>query len=191
MSSQEKEKPKPEGWLKTEKVDGKSFDVIVLKDGTFWANLGEDIYDDAQRLHAPSLKKLLEKAREHLRKSNRPAIEATLLERSSWRSEKDVIVDVLLTGVHAGNGNILYRDQGGTHQSYSQHFYRKLTAEEKAEYLRLRREEKEAEKRRERWEQERVLDAQATLQAGKPVLETPAPPEEEEEESGDADQEGD
>lgn len=176
---------KGRGFLKQEKIDGKLWDVFVKESGKFWCAPEPEspgYYDSNSTLEADSLKKLLEKAREHARKVGRMSIEVTELNTSSWgrRRGEEELQDAVITGIHAGNNNVLYKRVGetGTQQgSYGGTFLRRLTPEEHEEHKRLRKEEAQAEARREAWEQARIVDIRATMAAGKVVLKAPPAPD--------------
>lgn len=116
-----------------QQIDSKTYDVVVKDDGMFWIRISE-----AEEFEAPTLKGLMEKARGALRERKRPAVDCTLLEEDHWHNKgKDRLsfVDAQVTGIHAGNGNILIRREGGRSEqfsSYNTDLLRRLTSGERA-----------------------------------------------------------
>jgi hypothetical protein len=99
--------------IRTEIVDGASFDIFVRKDGQFYANVPGD-----DPVSAPSLELVVKKLRAFRRKAAvRVAIPAIYL--SNRRPyQYDALADaectrVTITGIHARTKSILCRDEKG------------------------------------------------------------------------------
>lgn len=144
--------------VKTLDVDGEQVDIFVDgDDGRFSARLdGVDIYQ-------PNLKSLEHKLREQSRQKRRLSIEGTTL-GDRWSDEKPEFQDVVIVGKHGGNNNLLYRgtEKGARTEQMRSHddgyLMRRLSKEERAEYVALVKERTDAGKAIERWKKAHQLD---------------------------------
>ena len=125
--------------LKDFEVDGVKVPIYVLDTGEFWATLNEG----EDEIKAPTLKALEGKIKTVVRRK-RASIAATLVSTPSWRDDEGTleIEHVTLTGIHATQRAILYRDAKGEAQRLSgygsdDNLCRRLTEAEVAELTRL------------------------------------------------------
>jgi hypothetical protein len=106
----------------TEKIDGRSYEILVTEDGTFCSEiLGE-------RVTAPTKADLVKQLRSKARKAKvRLAISATLVatvvEPSKWGKDLNFTAGVgahtvTITGLHSQNGDVLLRLDGQNGKSH-------------------------------------------------------------------------
>lgn len=172
--------------LKRETIDGRQVDIYVTDGGTFKALMdggSEETYS------AASLPSLMKQVREIIKGQTKeiPAAQVGWSSGDRWssRGKKSLQVELLIiSGIHAGNGNVLYRHEGqprkNTQQGYRYHsvkFLRRPTPEELEELKTLYEANDELERRIEAWHQARLLDVEASLKKGEPVLKTDKPDE--------------
>lgn len=143
--------------LKTIDVDGENVEITLDSDtGQFYARA------DGQDHNAPSLKMLEERVRKQIRSRGRLAIEATLVELDRYQESKPEFEDIVITGKHASNNNVLYRDRHGVTQqmrSYSNDgCTHRLTKTERLEINDLVAKARAANKRVEQWKDDHKLD---------------------------------
>lgn len=114
--------------LKTYTVDGVSFEIEVTPGGEFAA-----IVDGAQ-MRTNSLKSLEEKIKRHLRTTYSIAVPVTFISDELDLEDKLKIRQATLTGIHAGNQNVIAKDDktGMTEQLryFHGHALRRLTGDE-------------------------------------------------------------
>jgi hypothetical protein len=163
--------------LKTESIDGYKFDIEILDSGEFYTRIhGEEV-------EAPSLKGLTDKVRKMIRRAGRIAVPVThITTRYRHNKETPEVTQVILTGIHGSNRNILYKDEktGESEQaSYSSEFYKRLTGEEIAAYIALVKAAEAASRAVETWkEKHRVNPHQLIEQAAEKTETKPADPDE-------------
>lgn len=88
--------------LKKETIDGTAFELSVDADGEFRSEFA------GETVSASSLKALVEKLRGLVRV--KPiAVKATLFEDEGWRHKGATFADIIVTGIHSGNGNVLFK----------------------------------------------------------------------------------
>lgn len=144
--------------LKTIEVNGETIKITLASDYTFYGY----IYGD--RIESPSLKGLEAAIKTAAKRDIVVAIEGTLIQ--SW---SDGFTDVLITGRHNGNGNILYReDKAGakTEQLHDEDrvCYR-LNEAERAEYRKLCAAKRRAEKAVEAWPKSRRMNIKLAIRS--------------------------
>jgi len=125
--------------LKDYEVDGVKVPIYVLDTGEFWASMNEG----EDELKAPTLKALEAKIKTVVRRK-RANLPATLVSTPSWRDDEgDLTIEhITLTGIHATQRAILYRDAAGDAQRLGGYgsddsLCRRLTEAEVAELTRL------------------------------------------------------
>lgn len=146
--------------IKPLRIDGCTLDVFVSETGEFSSRWNGD------RIAAPTLKALREKRQKQIRSAGRIAVPCTLIE-DMWHSDKPRITQITLVGIHAGNSNPLYKEDGEdtTEQLRwsGSKVFRRLTDEEIAEFLRLKQEITAAEAALEAWKAERSVNPTTLL----------------------------
>lgn len=175
-------KPKPKlTKFKTETIDGADVDIFVNVDGEFVATVPGA---DGEQIEASTMRMLVEKLRRTSRARRNVSLPATLLRRT-WHSDAaSTFVDVTVTGVHASNGNVLYRVDSesarGSSQlcAHNEHLMRRLSAEQRAEYLRLEQAKRATTEQLNLFHASLKIDAKselAKLAASADTATTPAP----------------
>lgn len=118
---------------------GRVYAVIVDDTGRFVASV------DGDPFYAETLKGLRHTVLMHLKRGMKPLRLPAYTEPGRYTDDAlDAMVPVVITGVHGGTGNVLYRragDKSSTQESYSTHFY-KFTATEAEHINMLRRKQK-------------------------------------------------
>lgn len=165
--------------LKTETIDGRKVDVYVTESGTFRALL-DGSYQDSYS--ASSLQALMKQVREVV-KGQTKEVPAAQVEWSDGRGYGSrgkaglLVTKVVISGVHAGNNNILYRHEGQDRRNTQQgsrygreSFLRRPTEEEIALVTELYKLQTAVERKIEAWHQSLVLDIEASLKKGEPVI---------------------
>lgn len=157
----------------SETIDGAAFEISVDSSGNFIAEFGGEDYS------ADSKKKLVDKLRAAVRTRNRVAVPATMIERGYHDDKEPKLVNVVLTGMHAGSRNVLYREEGtgktGQDIGYRDTTLRRLTPAESKTYLELWRAKHAATVKLEAWTKERTIEPkQAVSDAMQAVLDGPA-----------------
>ncbi len=156
--------------LKPIEVDMVKVPVEVNSNGQFEAEV------DGDTITSPTYKSLAERVKLKLRTAGRVEIKVTLLSEY-WRNEQELPEDVVLTGIHSGNRNVLYHAEkkgSPTEQLRYNEAYRRFTPDEKREWADLQAERKriqaaiDAFKRRRKVNpKELIEEAQAELMKGK------------------------
>jgi hypothetical protein len=141
--------------LKEIEVNGEIVKVILNSDFTFF------VYFYGERIEAASMKALDAAIRAASKRDIVVAIEATVM---GWGDEA---TDILVTGRHNGNGNILYRkDKPGekTEQLHSEdRVCRRLTVAERAEFSDLVKKKNAAEKALNEWPKSKRLNVASAI----------------------------
>lgn len=113
-----------------------TFDIYVDgKNGNFFAHVNPNAYREGDRVTDKTLTGLQAKLRKHA-KQRTISIPVTLVSEPSWRSSSEEleIEHGFVTGIHAGNDRILYRNEDGESDtiggSYDGQVCRRLTPEE-------------------------------------------------------------
>lgn len=144
--------------LKEIEVNGETVKIVLASDFTFYAY----IYGD--RLEAQSMKGIESAIRTAAKRDIVVAIEATIVE--SW---SDGFTDVLITGRHNGNGNILYRkDKAGAATEQLRDEERvcyRLNDNERAEYKKLCAAKRRAEKAVTEWPKARKMNVKQAIRS--------------------------
>lgn len=133
--------------ITTYTADRQTFDIFVDgKTGEFYAYTVKtpdgQYVDHASRVQDKTLKGLQAKLRKHA-KQRSIAVPVTLLKEPSWRSsgEELEIEHGFLTGVHAGNDRLLYRNEAGETDTLGGHYdgqvCRRMTEEQVTEVRRV------------------------------------------------------
>lgn len=158
-------------------IDGRKFVVDLDESGDFTTLCG------GERIKAPSLKGLTEKLRKHVRSEGRIAIPVSKIDQHYGRGnnrDKYVVSQVLLTGIHARSGNVLYKNEatGEADQSgYSERFYKRLTAEEIAKFQALVKAERDAVAALGAWQDLHMINAKHLIEEAQARVEDqPADP---------------
>lgn len=165
--------------LKTETIDGRKVDIYVTDGGTFKALMdggSEETYA------APALPALMKKVREVVKGQTKevPAAFVSWESESRWHGGKKKlnVQNLVISGIHAGNDNVLYRHEGqerrNTQQGYrydNEKFLRRPTPEEVEEITTLYQANDELERRIEAWRRRLKLDVAESLKRGEPVIE--------------------
>lgn len=154
--------------LKTIEIDTREIEITVEENGDFVARV------DGEWYRAPSLKLLTEKLRKMIRSQGRIAVPVTQI--SSGHHDEPVITQITLVGVHAGNGNTLYKEDGETGVDQLRwsrdEIYRRLTEAEIAQCHALHEEVRVAKTALEAWlDARRVNDKELMQQAQKELME--------------------
>lgn len=152
-----------ENKVKTINVDGVKVDITVTGSGMFYAQL------DGEGFQKPTLKELEELMRKMIRNRGKLSIEATLVEIvDGWRHEGKVeFENIVITGTHAGNNNILYRDANG-HTSQLRGYNdgrlcKRLSTDEKKELVALVVARNKATAAVDEWVKGRTINAAKTI----------------------------
>lgn len=153
--------------IKPMKIDGREIPVEVDEEGLFFTNV------DGDRFTAPTFKALDEKVCRHLRTYKRVNIPATLIRDDGGWNER--IIQIVLTGIHSSNRNVLYREdrpKASTDQLrfYNSSVYQRLTMEQIAEYKRLCAAQRAAGKAVERWEERYKVNANKLIEEAQAKL---------------------
>lgn len=165
--------------LKTETIDGRKVEIWVTEGGSFKAYLDGSTEDS----YAASTLSALTKLVREVVKGRTKEVPAAFVD---WRSEdrwsslgkkKLVVQLVIISGIHAGNKNVLYRHEGQTKSATQQgsryggnNYLRRPTEAEQAELAELHRMNDELEAAIEAWHERLRLDVPASLAKGEPVL---------------------
>ena len=92
------------------------------------------------------------------------AIPVTRISEPSWKGREVSFADGVLTGYHSGNGNLIvkWEDRRAPEQAtqYDSKVYRRLTKEQRAELLSLRKAYDDAEKALQNWKNKYRIDEQ-------------------------------
>lgn len=112
--------------LTTIEVKGKKYKVSVDSEGRFYAS------HDNERVSADSLKQLENKLAGFINDSKKVTISFVKWERADWYNKKGRLRRGVITGIHAGNGNLLlkYDDEKVRLQQWSGSYYDPIHAEE-------------------------------------------------------------
>lgn len=150
--------------VKTVDADGTKFDVYVTSIGEFYAIV------DGECVKQATLKALEERLRKHVRTHNRVAIDATIVESNGWRgNDKAEFTDIVITGRHAGNNNVLYREPGDKHtqqlRSHNDDVCVRLSKADRAELSELVKKRTQSREAVERWLKSKRLNAGAAIDA--------------------------
>ena len=156
----------------TFEIDGRRFEIAVdTTDGEFLTRYGGDW------IRAASYKALQEKLRKMVRAEGKIEIHATVIDDA--HEDAPTVVPIVITGRHAGNRNLLYREvkTGDTNQLRWGKVYRKLEGKEIAEFFDLVRARKAAVEAIEEWLETRELDTHAALDAAHAAIQAQQPVE--------------
>lgn len=147
-------------------VDGVTYQINITYDGRF-----STTYDDDE-ISSKTLDKLLARLRSLMRKrkvTEKAALPVTVLGGRGYyyNKEEEKFRHGVVTGIHASNNNILFKQDGGkqgTEQlSGYNNVYRRLTDAEMAEYIKLVRAQEAAREAVENWDKEHRIDVQKEL----------------------------
>ncbi len=130
-------------------VDKKKFTIEITDSGQFRSVV------DGDSIGADTLDKLKAKiVRSQRLEKVRVALPATLAgrPRRHWTAEDgpQALIDIVITGIHQRNKSVLYRKVGGKEEAgtidYNDVLLKRLTEDQKAEYLRLQKAKRDTEK---------------------------------------------
>lgn len=155
--------------LKTVQIDTRPFDVYVDDEGQFFTRWqGDNIF-------APSLKTLEEKLRKTVRAAGRIAVPVSRIS-DTWHSETPTITHIVLTGVHAGNGNVLYREEGENTveqiRSFDDEIYQRLTESDIAQFHTLKQAVRTAEEALDTWKTAHKVNPRSLMEQAQQELTT-------------------
>lgn len=144
-------------------IDGKMFETWVRDDvdGEFF------VIHDGDQVRAPSLKTLKEKLTRMLREDKvRVAVPATM----TGDGFGDDLVEVVLTGIHSGSGNVLVKRAGSGRSEQvrdwgDSKFFVATTEAERKEFADLVAAKRRIERLMEAWKSKRKLSAKAAIAA--------------------------
>lgn len=144
------------------KISGETFDVSVRDDGRFIADLGGG--DAIAHVTLEGLKKLLT---QHAK----GGAKAVSVEASFIRTDHSDLeyAPIVLTGIHSGSDNVIYRDRHGKVAQIRANFdiYRRLTSKELAEGKRLSLDVARATEALEGWAREKLIFAREVILAAR------------------------
>jgi hypothetical protein len=148
--------------VKALEVDGTTVEISLDGD-EFIARVGVEL------VRFKTLKGCEDAVRRRVREAVKLAIDATMVSDNGWRDEKAKFEDVVVTGLHGSNGNILYKDcDGDPRQSgYGAQFLRRLSTGEKADYLGLVRARRHAQDACTAWIDKHRMDVKQALEVAR------------------------
>lgn len=145
--------------VKTINVDGAVVEITLNEKGEFLAKV------ETQWITAPTMKGIEERVRKAVRSAGKLSIEATLLD-FGFNDDEPSFEDILITGQHASNNNVLYRDDSGAVQqlrTFNSDCMIRLSKDQRKEFGELVKARKRAEKAMEKWKADHKLDAHQAI----------------------------
>lgn len=140
--------------LKKEKIKGRDVEIMVETDGTFYADV------NGEKVENKDIGALVRRIGVMLAGLVKPA-KIHKLESPSWKQKgPDKFVEMLLTGIHSSNGNMLITNPQTkqSFQSYSRDtVYVFLTEEQQEERIRLQKAMDTAQKLLDAWDEKYEL----------------------------------
>lgn len=137
-------------------INGVDYDVAIMDDGEFRFD------HEGVMIKGPTFAGVAARARNMMKNQVKMEIPATVLENGGHRNNyREITRPIIVTGVHSGNGNVMYRYLGETRsrQTYARNnaIYSRFSTEEEEEFCRLRGVKEKATSDLSKWLLERAL----------------------------------